>query len=289
MFLRSGLPAQCARAGVRCNTGTWLALRASCSQASKHDKPALNTLERSILNTVKWFLALVAGLVVLPAVLLAVDGQVLINQAAVTAAGGFPYKITQPGSYKLSGNLVMNTFPGGNYSGMDVAILINSSNVTLDLNGFSIMVNDTMGVKLGHPFYGIAEAAAYSQVTIKNGSVRITTNTDKVVLTAINMPSSVVTDFEDLNLAGKAPSAAAAPYPVLMLAGRRWCINPVTDKLGSGGAALPDALRNRPPEFGHAVDDRTSNPGFDLLRLELAGPQCGTDQGLVAEHRRFDQ
>ena len=35
----------------------------------------------------------------------AVDGTVLINQSTVTAAGGFPYKIMQSGSYRLSGNL----------------------------------------------------------------------------------------------------------------------------------------------------------------------------------------
>jgi hypothetical protein len=55
---------------------------------------------------------LVYPLIVLAAVVgsipaFAVDGATLINQASVMAAGGFPYKITQPGSYKLSGNLVV--------------------------------------------------------------------------------------------------------------------------------------------------------------------------------------
>src|ERR1700722_13317331 len=60
----------------------------------------------------------------------AVDGQVLISQATVIAAGGFPYKITQAGSYKLSGNLSVPV----NVNGIE----INASNVTLDLNGFDI-------------------------------------------------------------------------------------------------------------------------------------------------------
>jgi hypothetical protein len=60
----------------------------------------------------------------------AVDGVTLINQATVAATGGFPYKITQPGSYKLSGNLVVPA----NLDGID----INVSNVTIDLNGFTI-------------------------------------------------------------------------------------------------------------------------------------------------------
>lgn len=68
---------------------------------------------------------------ILSAPAFAVDGQILINQATVIASGGFPYKITQPGSYKLSGNLVVpTTFVNG--------IQILSSYVTLDLNGFKI-------------------------------------------------------------------------------------------------------------------------------------------------------
>jgi hypothetical protein len=56
----------------------------------------------------------------------AVDGQVLINQSTVMAAGGFPYKITQPGSYKLSGNLVV----ASSTDGIDISV----SNVSIDLN-----------------------------------------------------------------------------------------------------------------------------------------------------------
>ena len=60
----------------------------------------------------------------------AVDGVVLINQASITAAGGFPFSIIQPGSYKLSGNLVVPAEADG--------IHIIGAGVTLDLNGFSI-------------------------------------------------------------------------------------------------------------------------------------------------------
>jgi hypothetical protein len=37
----------------------------------------------------------------------AVDGTTLINQATVPSAGGFPYHITQSGSYRLSGNPIV--------------------------------------------------------------------------------------------------------------------------------------------------------------------------------------
>jgi hypothetical protein len=59
------------------------------------------------------------------------DGPTLITQSAVQKAGGFPYAITQPGSYKLSGNL---TVPA-NTIGID----IQTNGVTLDLDGFSIV------------------------------------------------------------------------------------------------------------------------------------------------------
>jgi hypothetical protein len=53
------------------------------------------------------------------------DGVVLINQSNV------PYKIKSSGSYKLSSNL----FPASKAT----AITVTTSNVTIDLNGFSII------------------------------------------------------------------------------------------------------------------------------------------------------
>jgi hypothetical protein len=48
-----------------------------------------------------------ASLVMLSGASSADDGVVPIDQAVVAASGGFPYKITVPGSYRLSGNLVV--------------------------------------------------------------------------------------------------------------------------------------------------------------------------------------
>src|SRR5882762_4389195 len=73
----------------------------------------------------------VLTMALVPACAFAVDGQVLINQSTLNAAGG-TYTITQPGSYKLSGNLQVkdeNT----------TAIVVAADNVTIDLNGFSIL------------------------------------------------------------------------------------------------------------------------------------------------------
>ncbi len=86
----------------------------------------------------------------------AVDGVTLINQSTVTAAGGFPYVISQPGSYKLSGNL---TVPAGK-DGID----IHSPNVTLDLNGFAIIGAGTTGA-------GFGIASQSQDITLKNGGI----------------------------------------------------------------------------------------------------------------------
>jgi hypothetical protein len=71
--------------------------------------------------------------------LYAVDGVVLIDQNHALAgnvttgdAPGFPVTISQSGSYRLASNL---TVPDANTT----AIQITANNVTLDLNGFSIL------------------------------------------------------------------------------------------------------------------------------------------------------
>jgi hypothetical protein len=120
-------------------------------------------MKRHILFTLALSLA--------PISVYAVDGTVLINQSTVMAAGGFPYKITQPGSYKLSSNLVMNTTLPGNYQGVDTALVISSSNVVLDLNGFTISVTNTFS-NLAHLTFAILTGGGpYSRVSIRNGTV----------------------------------------------------------------------------------------------------------------------
>ena len=99
------------------------------------------------------------AMLLVPVCVFAADGQVLINQSIVMAAGGFPYVISQPGSYKLSGNLAAT-------AGAD-AIHITASNVVLDLNGFSI---SSLGVGSGSPA-GIQAIGTLSNISIHNGSM----------------------------------------------------------------------------------------------------------------------
>jgi hypothetical protein len=78
------------------------------------------------------------GLAALPQAF-AVDGVILISQTTALLGNvtpgdtpGFPVTISQPGSYRLSSNL---TVPDANTT----AIQVTSTNVTIDLNGFSII------------------------------------------------------------------------------------------------------------------------------------------------------
>src|SRR6267378_2330657 len=110
----------------------------------------------------------VLTMALVPACAFAVDGQVLINQSTLNAAGG-TYTITQPGSYKLSGNLQVkdeNT----------TAIVVAADNVTIDLNGFSILgptvcvgapaICSPVGTGNG------VDGGTHNSITVINGNVR---------------------------------------------------------------------------------------------------------------------
>jgi hypothetical protein len=121
-------------------------------------------------------LLLVLSAALVPVYAFAVDGQVLINMSTVLAAGGFPFRINQAGSYKLSGNL---TVPDGNTT----AIVIAHDNVTIDLNGFSII--GPVDCSAGIPCAGAGSITAhgivagtdspvqpYFNITIRNGTIQ---------------------------------------------------------------------------------------------------------------------
>jgi hypothetical protein len=95
---------------------------------------------------------LAAAVFIAPA--FAVDGTILINQSTVVGSGGFPYHITQSGSYRLSGNLIASNTG---------AIIISGSSVTLDLNGFAIGCSGTCG--------STAISSTAAGTTVMNGNV----------------------------------------------------------------------------------------------------------------------
>ena len=116
-------------------------------------------------------------------------GPLAIDQAKAEAGGvspddlpGFPITLSQPGSYRLTGNIVVPTLAG-------TAVAITSPGVTLDLNGFEIRGPNACtgaGAALSCPSMAMAANAirghgvhvslqvqdATASVSIENGSIR---------------------------------------------------------------------------------------------------------------------
>lgn len=123
------------------------------------------------MSKAKWLLLVSIGMMFFSLSAFAVDGVVLINQASVMAAGGFPYNIIQSGSYKLSGNLVVPV----NTKGIEIF----TDNVLLDLNGFTISGPGTCNGSGstpptqcgGNSVFAWGIQANGDNVTIRNGSV----------------------------------------------------------------------------------------------------------------------
>lgn len=121
--------------------------------------------------------ATVAYLVAICAPAGAVDGVVEISQAKVLANGGhFPYVISSSGSYRLTSNLDVAADNTNPFAVQDRrAISITAANVTVDLNGFSILGGTSCS---GTPTVctptGTGEGITSTQgnVTVRNGTIQ---------------------------------------------------------------------------------------------------------------------
>ena len=71
------------------------------------------------------------------------DGVVLINLSKVMAAGGFPYTIKTPGSYRLAGNLTVPRSNEIDVSATPVSIHLNGFTITGQNFGVGVMTNPT--------------------------------------------------------------------------------------------------------------------------------------------------
>ena len=85
-----------------------------------------------------------------------------VQPTGPTPITSLPYTITQSGSYILTGNLIGS-------SGQD-GVIIQSSNVTIDLNGFTLqgVAGARSGITVPVGGFGLTE---YTGVVIKNGSI----------------------------------------------------------------------------------------------------------------------
>lgn len=104
------------------------------------------------------------------------DGVIEINQAKAEAGGvtpgdteGFPVTISEPGSYRLTGNL---TVPDENTNAIDVS----ADDVTVDLNGFAIVgptvCTGTPVTSCSPTGTGEGISSVSENTTVLNGTVR---------------------------------------------------------------------------------------------------------------------
>jgi hypothetical protein len=110
----------------------------------------------------------------------AVDGVFEINQAKMLANGAtYPFNIANSGSYRLTSNINTIVVP---FSQDRTVITITASNVTLDLNGFTINGTNTCTTPNGFGFsiqctnsgtgIGIQVTGPSNNIVIKNGIIR---------------------------------------------------------------------------------------------------------------------
>ena len=146
----------------------------------------------------KHALVVFAAISVIPFSAFAVDGQVLINQSTVMAAGGFPYTISQPGSYKLSGKLTVST--------RTAAIIIAASNVTLDLNGFTIEGPPDTCINCAQ-VSGVMLSGLFTGITVRNGII-------SGYAGGLNLSGASLSILEDLKVLPVAGAVVSTPVAI---------------------------------------------------------------------------
>ena len=114
-------------------------------------------------------------------------------------AAAAPYSITQPGSYYLTGNITVGS---GN------AVVINSDDVSLDLNGFTIRSNFIGG---GHNGAAITATVDHARLSVRNGS--IVSGTSVPASASLATPASAVV-YVRPDLPSMPPTPSAAPQAV---------------------------------------------------------------------------
>ena len=134
--------------------------------------------------TISRIAGLLASLFLATPAAFAVDGVIEINQARAFAGGvtsgdtpGFPVTLSQPGSYRLTGNLATA-------SRAVTAILVTADDVSIDLNGFTIActfatgaipvgcLSNAQGEGDGIAVDGVSSSDRFVRTTVTNGVIR---------------------------------------------------------------------------------------------------------------------
>ena len=170
-------------------------------------------------------LLIVVAIALAPFCAFAVDGVTLINQSTVMAAGGFPYIISNPGSYKLSGNLVPNL--------NQMALRITAINVVVDLNVFNILCSTDGSLSAG--FVCVGEGAVMHNIAIRNGGVTVslTTNSAAGPMYGLAFNSDRLT-VEDLRIEALGKTFSLGPNSIIR--------HNILSGSGSGTAVCPSLI-----------------------------------------------
>ncbi|MFZ4576066.1 MAG: right-handed parallel beta-helix repeat-containing protein [Phycisphaerales bacterium] len=135
-----------------------------------------------------------------------VEPRIAINQINTPGTANATFRITQPGSYYLTSNLVGEV----GKSGIEVSVVGGTLNggVTIDLNGFEIRGTGTAGGGSGD---GIRMTVFENNLIIRNGTVRGWAG-DGIDLTAVLAPSCIITDIcsKQNGLAGVSTSTSTS-------------------------------------------------------------------------------
>lgn len=133
------------------------------------------------MRTVPFALVLTLLLASFPIPSLAVDGVIEINQTKALAGGvtptdtaGFPVTLDASGSYVLTSDLDLSVAPTPENA---TGIQLNASNITLDLNGFSILgttscTGSTISCTPTGSGTGIISGSSTHSIRIFNGTVK---------------------------------------------------------------------------------------------------------------------
>jgi hypothetical protein len=209
--------------------------------------------------------AAVLGLCAAPA--FASDGAIELSQARIEAAGGFPYTISQPGSYRLTSDLAVPANTTG--------LRINADRVYLDLGGHAIDGPFSCGIGncVQGTAAGIEALGGADETTVLNGTV-----------------SGFTRDCLFLNLDARAENLRVrhCGRDGISFSARGLALH---DQIGqTGGSGLH--FRSNPDTSGYAGNvihaAALGAPGYPILGgFALGGNLCGDGSCSPAPQRLF--
>jgi len=206
----------------------------------------------------------------------AVDGTIEINQATVLAAGGFPYTIAASGSYRLTGNLTLPANTNG--------IIVTASNVTIDLNGFTITGAGSSSTGTG------IESASVISITVENGTITgfftgVNAGTNGIVKSvhAVRNGSGIAAGFSGMvqgcTATGNTKGFGIAGAGNTVISGNTANANAVGIECQSSGCLITNNVINSNTGPAISAADGTTAYGWNVMNGDAGGISGGLSMG----------